>query len=677
MHYAHGQRVLHRDLKPSNLLVNRTDGAVRLLDFGIARLLVTDNDADTLTMTGERMLTPHYASPEQVQGAQLTFASDVYSLGLMLYELLTGRRPYNLRGQAWHEQARTVCETLPVASQVVKQTSGALPVSDESLSAESVSQLRRHTPESLAAALAGSLDTIILKALHKDPQARYASAAELSADLARWLQGDTVAAVDPLATARIPAKKKTDELEAPQRLAVLPFKLLSAPTENYADEEFLRIGLADSLIARLSRLERITVRPTSSVLRFQSAADPLAAGRELNVQLVLDGLIRRAGTRMRVTVQLLDVANATTLWAEQFDEAVADVLTLEDVLSTRVAEAILPQLTGGERQRLAKRGTDNFEAYEAYLRGRYYWNKFTPDGFAQALGHFQRAIELDPNYALAYVGIATYYHWLGLYSIAPPLTCMPAARAAASKAIELDDQLAEGYAALSLIAVFHDYDLAEAERFERRALELDARNPTIHLWRSYRLMLEKRFDECLIESALVLELDPQAALVGHHIATVHYFARRYDESVAAFRSALAANPQDAMAYWGLSFALIQQQRFDEAIAAVQKSLALVGNIPLYHASLGVALAFQGKTAEAHEILSHMEAEAATHYVSPGHLAIIHAALGETDQMFEKLEAALLQRDTWLVVCDVEPIFDSYRTDERYASLMRRMRQPTS
>ncbi|NOT61686.1 MAG: protein kinase [Acidobacteria bacterium] len=673
--YAHHQRVIHRDLKPSNLLVSREDGAVRLLDFGIARLLVTDPEGDTLTLTGERLLTPHYASPEQVRGLTLTFASDVYSLGLVLYELLTGRRPYVLSGQAWHEISRAVCETNPAPpSQVVWNTSGALMVNGESASVETISNLRKHTPSSLGATLAGSLDNVVMKALRKDPQERYATAAELSEDLVRWLHGDEVRAVDPLATARIVAKKDTGELDKPalQRLAVLPFKLLSAPTENYADEEFLRIGLADSLIARLSRLDRITVRPTSSVLRFQSAADPLAAARELNVQLVLDGLIRRAGTRMRLSVQLLDVNAGTTLWAEQFDESVTDVLTLEDTLSTRVAEAILPQLSRGERQRLAKRGTDNFEAYEAYLRGRYYWNQFTPDGLAQALTHYQRAIELDPNYALAYVGIAIYYHWLGLYSIAPPMACMPTAREAARKALELDDQLAEGYAALSLIALFYDCDLAEAERYERRAMELDAHNPMIRLWRSYRWMLEKRFDESLTEAALVLELDPQAPLARLQVCTVLYFARRYEEGVLQYRATIAANPQDALPRLGLSFALTQLQRYDEAIAEIEQVLPLVGDVPVYQVALGAALARRGSAAAAREIVAQLESAAATRYVAPGHFALLHAALGDTDKAFEKLEESLAQRDTWLILTLVEPMFDAMRSDERFVSLLQRM-----
>ena len=598
----------------------------------------------------------------------------------MLYELLTGRRPYVLQGQAWHEISRAVCETNPAPpSQVVWNTSGALFVNGEGATAETISNARQHTPNSLGATLAGSLDNVVMKALRKDPQERYASAAELSADLARWLHGDTVTAVDPLATARIVARKNTDELDEPavQRLAVLPFKLLSAPTENYADEEFLRIGLADSLIARLSRLDRITVRPTSSVLRFQSAADPLAAGRELNVQLVLDGLIRRAGTRMRVSVQLLDVSAGTTLWAEQFDEAVADVLTLEDALSARVAEAILPQLTRGERQQLAKRGTNNFEAYEAYLRGRYYWNKFTPDGFAQALVHFQRAIELDPDYALAYVGIAIYYHWLGFYSIAPPMTCMPAARAAANKAIELDDQLAEGYATLSLIALFHDYDLSAGERYEQRAMALDAHNPMIRLWRSYRLMIEKRFDESLAEAAVVLELDPDAPLARQHACAILYFARRYQESITQYRAVIAANPHDAIARLGLNFALIMQGRYDEAIAETRQAIQLVGDIPVYHMALGIGLALRGDAAETRAILLRLEAEAATRYIAPGNFAMVYVALGEYDKAFEKFEEALAQRDTWLILNEVEPFLDAVRDDERFVSLLQRMRQPAS
>jgi serine/threonine protein kinase/tetratricopeptide (TPR) repeat protein len=673
--YAHHNLIVHRDLKPSNILVT-SEGTPKLLDFGIAKLLNPDIAPQTLdpTTMNLRLMTPEYASPEQARGEAVTSASDVYSLGVLLYELLTGRRPYKIQGRAPEEVARVICDIEPEKPSVAIFRSERVKLSDErfiDITPESVSATRDGSPENLRRQLTGDLDNIVLKALRKEPQRRYRSVAQLARDIERRLQGLPISAPVYFSEPLKIDSGLNEPLADARSIAVLPFKILHVEQK---DDAYLGIGMADAIITKISNIRRLIVRPTSSVLKYaEGHHDALAIGQALDVNYILDGRVQRVGDRVRVTVQLVNAKESSVpLWAAKFDENFTDMLSVEDVISTQVAQALMPKLTGEEEEILNRRDTENALAYQAYLKGRYYWNTYTEDGLAQAIIYFMQAVEEDPEYAQAHAGVADYYNWLGVWGAFPPKESFAAAKSAALKALALDETLGEAHSSLAFASWSLDRDWTGAEERFKRAIELNPSYPTSHRWYSYLTGAMGRHAEAISEIQQTQKLDPLSPTVGALTAFAFYNARLYDRSLEELRKAVELDHDNYLTQHTFSLAYAQKGMYEQAISSARKSVALSRRSPSSLWALGTALASSGQHEEARGVLNELKELSNRRYVSAAYIARIHAELGERDEAFAALEKACDEQDWWVLWMGVDPRFDALRSDPRYRRLIERI-----
>ncbi|HEX8773169.1 MAG TPA: protein kinase [Pyrinomonadaceae bacterium] len=682
---AHAEGIIHRDIKPENIML-RPDGYVKLLDFGLAKLVekhgqeqLTLDEAPTLliqTNPGMLMGTVAYMSPEQARGLEVDTRTDIWSLGVVLYEMIAGQVPFT--GQTTTDMLVSILEHRPRAlSKVVDE----IPL---------------------------DMDRIITKALSKRRQSRYQSASdfvaaikslrqemEFKAKLARSLQLDvkTTEAVTQYDTkAMLPSaqelsasSKNTGRTSLSQRrrrprrkaidsLAILP--LVNDSGEH--DTEYLSDGITESIINNLSQLPKLKIMARATVFRYKGReVDPLQVGQELNVRAVLTGTVFHLNDNLLIRTELVDTTDGSRLWGEQYNRRMTDIFAIQEEIAREISEKLRFKLTGEEQKQLAKRHTDNTEAYRLYLKGRYNWNKRTPEGFKLGIEYFKEAIDLDSGYALAYAGLADSYNMLGNYSELAPPDAFPRAKTAAIKALRIDETLAEARASLAYAMNGYEWDWKGAGAEFKRAIELKPNYATAHYWyATVHLAALGKLDEAISEMTEARELDPLSLIINTNLGWIYYFARRYDDAAKQIHKALEIDENFNVAYFKLGQVYERQGRYEEAIAQYRRAMQLSSNLWIMP-GLGHALAMTGQRDAARQILDELIEMSRERYVSPYFIAEVYRGLGEIDRTFEWLEKAYEHHSDWLVWLGVEPALDGLRRDPRFTDLMRRVGLPAA
>lgn len=466
------------------------------------------------------------------------------------------------------------------------------------------------------------------------------------------------------AVQRRAASKPTQDVPAVNSLAVLPFQTLG----TNSPDKFLELGMADAVITKLASTGKITVRPTSAIQQYAGTHLGLQAiGREQGVDAVLEGRIQRDGGRVRVTVQLIRVQDGIQLWADTFDRQFSDVFALEDALADMAAQSIRLKLTGEETRRFTKRSTERPDAYEAYMKGRYFWNKRTPDALKKGLGYFQQAINLDPGFAEAYVGVADSYATLGLYAVVPPKQAFSAAKDAGTRALEMDDALAAAHATLGLIDFYYDWNASAANEEFRRALAENPHYAMAHSWYAESLAAKGSYADAVEEAQRALQDDPLSLIVSSNAGWTFALAGQYEHSIETLKKAIEIDPNFPRTHFRLGEVYEQRREYKTAIHELEEAVRLSGGDPYYEGSLGHAYGASGNAAKARDVLQNLQARTGQ-YVPPYAIGLIYGGLGDKDQAFHWLQKAVEERSTSMVFLRMDPELATLRPDSRFAPL---------
>jgi TolB-like protein/DNA-binding winged helix-turn-helix (wHTH) protein/Flp pilus assembly protein TadD len=468
---------------------------------------------------------------------------------------------------------------------------------------------------------------------------------------------------------RPPPPKTITEVKS---IAVLPFKNIGGK----ADEEYLGQGLAEVLITKLSNIKTIVVRPNSAVMKYGEASpEPKRIGSELNVEAVVMGHVQKVNENIRVTVQLVRASDGATLWAETFDDKFTNIFGVQDSIATQVTNSLSITLTTGEHQQITKRFTNDTEAFQLYLQGRYFWNKRTAENIQKAIEYFTRATEKDPKFALAYSGLADSYMLLGIndYLGTNPRDAIPQAKAAANKALALDDTLAEAHTSLGFMSYVYDFDWVNSERHFRRAIELNPNYATAHHWYALSLSMVKRFEESEEEIRKALQLDPSSLIINNDYGDTSYYSRRYDQAVAQYKKTVELEPRFALAHQGLGRVYAEQKRYDEAIAEFNQAMEISGRRPGLLALLGYAYGMSGRKTEAERILHELKSLGERQSVLPFNFTRVYIGLNDQKKAMEWMEKNFKERQYALIILGVEPAYDSLRDEPRFQEMLKELK----
>jgi eukaryotic-like serine/threonine-protein kinase len=621
--FAHRKGFVHRDVKPENILF--ADGHAVLADFGVARACCdAEEDAEqsdqTVTEVGFTVGTPEYMSPEQASGDQdLGAPSDVYSLACVVYEMLAGAPPFQGSGRA------------VIAKQVT----------------EPPAPLRGVRPEVPAA-----MERVILHALEKEPARRYPTAAEFVAALA----------APEVSGVRAPATTRS--------IAVLPFVNASPDPGN----EYLSDGITDELIDALAKIAGLRVASRTSVFALKDKPlDVRAVGALLGTSVVLEGTVRGAGDRLRITAQLTSTDDGRLLWSQRYDRQLVDVFEIQDEIAATIVNTLRTTMFADLSEYIPRRYTQNIQAYGLYLKGRFAWNKRTQSGVHEAIEYFKQAIAEDPGYAPAYAGLGDSYSLDVDYRAIPVADAYARAKEYARKALALDESLPSAHASLAWALFIHDWEWDEAEREFRRSMELNSRYASAHQWFAFLLAARGRMDAALLEAHTALELDPASVSIRRTIGWVYVYARRYDQARDHLARAIEMNPMAVESYRMFGSTLALQGESAEAERVFREALTLPGSGAYSTAMLGWLLGRLGRREEAEQLLRELERDRAQGYISPVAFAILHIGLGNLQEALDWAERAYDERRGWVVYVNVNPIFDPLRQEPRFAELVTRMR----
>jgi eukaryotic-like serine/threonine-protein kinase len=626
---AHRLGVVHRDLKSSNIMIDR-DGSARIMDFGIAVAAETKGITDQGALVG----TPEYMAPEQVEGKEIDQRADIYSLGIILFEMATGKVPFEGR------------------------TPLGIALMHRDIKPPDPRQLNDHTPAGLSG--------IIARCLEKSPAARYQKIEELAAELhgvAEGLADRGRGGPEPSTAGLTPGGSRILST-----IAVLPFADLSPQK----DQEYFCEGLAEEIITALAKVHRLEVAARSSAFspEFRSM-DVREIGRRLGVAAVLEGSVRKVDAKLRITAQLLNVATGYQIWSEKYERTLDDVFAIQDEITLAIVDRLKVKLLGEEKETLLKRHTDNPEAYNIYLMGRFFWNKRNAEGIKRGLECFVRAIQLDPSFARAYAGIADSYEIFAYYW-APSRPTLTKARDAAAKALELDPTLAEAHTSMAFVKHKLERDWQGAEREYRRAIELDPDYLWAHHWYAIFLAAMGRHQESFVEIKRALDIDPTLAQLSMVHGMVFYLARYYDRAVEELTKAVELDPHHVLAIFFLGLAHLECGRYDEALVLVTRAAELNMNAGFFVQGIGYVHASAGRRDLARAVLAKVDEIKTKTHISPVYQAFIHCRLGDYDKAFEWFDRAYEDGDHWLEFIKVWPGVDPVRTDPRYAVLIEKL-----